>query len=396
MSNLKSQISNLKTLASFYLITIIALFFYSFTQVDLNLTLSRWSVWQVIEKFFQHIGYFNRPLSTSFFIAIIASLFIFYMIFLFLSYKNKISEKQVWYLIILTAVILLFSYNAFSYDLFNYIFDAKIITYYRQNPYLHRALDFPADPMLSFMRWTHRFYPYGPVWLVLTVPLSFVGFNHFLPTFFLFKFLGVLSFLGTAFFIGRILRKISPEDKIFGLILFAFNPLVIIEGLVSAHNDMPMMFFAILSLYLFLERKHFYSFVSLLLSIGIKFATAFIIPVYVYLLFKRRQKEINWNKIFISIILLMIVPIIIATIRTNFQPWYLLYVLSFTAFIKKSFYVIIPVIVLSFFSLLEYVPFLYLGNWNPPVPFILNLIMVISIIVSIVLIIGWRFRQKYA
>ena len=41
-----------------YLLTIVGLFFYSFTQVDLNLTLSEWSVWQVIQKYFQHIGYF--------------------------------------------------------------------------------------------------------------------------------------------------------------------------------------------------------------------------------------------------------------------------------------------------------------------------------------------------
>src|SRR4030042_3801668 len=169
-----------------YLATIVALFLYSFTQVDLNLTLSRWSIWQVIEKSFQHIGYFNRPLSTVFFIMIIVLLFIFYGLFLFLSYRNKISVREMWYLVILTAVILSFSYNAFSYDLFNYIFDAKIVTYYHQNPYLYKALDFPGDPMLTFMHWTHRTYPYGPSWLLLTVPLSFLGFNFFLPTFFLF------------------------------------------------------------------------------------------------------------------------------------------------------------------------------------------------------------------
>src|SRR3989344_1318451 len=117
MSNLKSQISNLKLLSTTYILIIIALFLYSFTQVDLNLTLSQFSLWQIAQKFFQHIGYFNRPLSTSFYIMIVLLLFGFYTFFLYLASKNKISKKQVWSLTIISTVILSFSYNAFSYEL---------------------------------------------------------------------------------------------------------------------------------------------------------------------------------------------------------------------------------------------------------------------------------------
>lgn len=373
-----------KILSFFYLITIIGLFFYSFTQVDLSLTLSRWSVWQVFEKSFQHIGYFNRPLSTAFFIAILVLLFIFYLSFLLFSGKNKVSGKQIWVLVIVTAVILSFSYNAFSYDLFNYMFDAKIVTHYHQNPYAFRALDFPGDPMLSFMHWTHRFYPYGPVWLILTVPLSFLGFNFFLPTLFLFKFLASLSYLGIAIFLTKILRKISPKDEIFGLVFFALNPLIIIEGLVSAHNEMPMMFLAMLSLFLFLNKKYFPSLVLIILSVGVKFATAFMLPVYVFAYFlSRTNKKININLVFSLTVFLMVIPVIIGSIRTNFQPWYLLSVLPFAALIGKKHYVFIPVIIMSFFALLEYIPFLFRGDWNPPGPAILFWLTLTGIIISI-------------
>lgn len=373
-----------KILSFFYLVTIIGLFLYSFTQVDLNLTLSRWSVWQIFEKFFQHIGYFNRPLSTALFIAISVLLFVFYISFLLLSSKNKVSRKQIWVLVIATAVILSFSYNAFSYDLFNYIFDAKIVTYYHQNPYAYRALDFLGDPMLSFMHWTHRFYPYGPVWLILTVPLSFLGFNFFLPTLFLFKFLSSLSYLGIAIFITKIIRKISPKDEIFGLVFFALNPLVIVEGLVSAHNEMPMMFLAMLSLFLFLNKKYLRSLALLLLSVGVKFATAFMLPVYVfaYFLFKT-NKKVSIDLVLFLITLLMIIPVVIGSVRTNFQPWYLLSVLPFAALIGKKYYVFIPAIVMSFFALSEYIPFLSRGDWNPPVPAILFWLTFTGIIISL-------------
>lgn len=386
--------SKIKLLGTFYILTIIFLFLYSFTQVDLNLTLSQFSLWQIAQKFFQQIGYFNRPLSTSFFIIIVLLLFGFYTFFLSLASRNKISKKQVWSLTIISTIILSFSYNAFSYDLFNYMFDAKIITRYAQNPYLHKALDFQSDPMLNFMRWTHRTYPYGPSWLILTVPLSFIGFNFFLPTFFLFKFLSSLSFLGTAYFTAKILKKISPKNELFGLSLFVFNPLIIIEGLVSSHNDLSMIFFATLSLYLLIEKKYFVSFLSLFFSIGIKFATVLLLPIFLYPLLKRKKNQINWTKVFNYSPILMAIPLILVVIRTNFQPWYLLYIVSFAPFLKDRYYALTVSTVFPFFAFLEYVPFLYKGDWNPPVPNILFLLTAMGAFLSIIIIIWKPFILK--
>jgi hypothetical protein len=109
-----------------FLGVIVALFFYSFTQVDLSLTLSQASFLQTIQRSFQQIGYFNRPLSTIVFVIILALLFAYYIYFLRLALERRITKKDVFLISTLTALILSFSYNAFSYDLFNYIFDAKI------------------------------------------------------------------------------------------------------------------------------------------------------------------------------------------------------------------------------------------------------------------------------
>ena len=374
--------------------SVVGLFFYSFTQVDLNLTLSEWSVWQVIQKYFQHIGYFQRPLSSFLFVGIALSLFFFYLMILRRVHEKKIDKQTIWFLTITATLILTFSYNAFSYDLFNYMFDAKIITYYNQNPYVHKALDFPGDPMLSFMHWTHRLYPYGPTWLGLTVPLS-IGIKFFLPTFFLFKILMSLSFLGTVFFIGKILQKLSSKDELFGVAFFALNPLVIVESLVSAHNDIVMMFFAIWALYLLMSKKYVRSIILFILSIGVKFATAFLVPVFLLIyFFKKRNKRLNWEILFSAIAILMVVPVVLATIRTSFQPWYLLNLLPFVALVSKKSYFFIPSIILSLFSLLQYLPFLYLGNWDMPVPVILLWLTISSIFLSIVISLGYGFLKK--
>lgn len=209
-----------KLTAAGWLISATILFLYSFTQVDLGLTLTKASIWQGIQKSFQYIGYFDRGLSAFFFVAIILLLFAMYFLTLQVVRKGVLERRQVWAIIISVGVILFLAYNAFSYDLFNYIFDAKIVTVYHQNPYTHTALDFPQDKMLGFMHWTHRTYPYGPAWLAISLPLSFAGMNHFLPTLYLFKLLALLAYLGTVFYIEKILKKIGIKDALFGLVFF--------------------------------------------------------------------------------------------------------------------------------------------------------------------------------
>lgn len=350
-----------------FVLVIIALFLYSFTQVDLSLTLSRASLYQTIEKTFQHIGYFNRPLSTLLFVVIISAMFSYYIYFLRQAIKKKVNIKQIWILIIATAGILAFSYNAFSYDFFNYIFYTKIITYYHQNPYLATTLDFPGDPMLSFMHWTHNTYPYGPFWLVLTVPLGLIGHNILLATFFLFKFLVSGFYLGSSYLVWKINKKILPGREDFNLILFALNPLVIIESLVSGHNDIAMIFFALLGLYLYFVRKKILAIIAIIISSQIKIPTiALIAPIILsFIPMKRRldNEKFVWVSIFVSLAAFFYV-----LTKLEIQPWYFLWILPLIALLKPNKYIVSLTVGLSLGLLLRYTPFLYSGNWNGIAP----------------------------
>ena len=378
-----------------YVLTLIALFLYSYTQIDLSLTFSRIEVLRNLVKSFQYIGYFNRPLSTFIYILLLLLLSNLYLGFLTLAYTRQISKKTIWKLIIAGAVILAFSYNAFSYDLFNYMFDAKIITHYHQNPYLFKALDFPGDSMLSFMHWTHRTYPYGPVWLALTVPLSFIGFNLFIPTFVLFKLLAAASFLGTAYYIGKILEKITPQHASLGIIFFALNPLVLIESLVSGHIDIVMLFFVIWSLYKIINKKYLSALILLAISIGIKFTTAVLLPVFILItIMQLKNKKINWEILFFTAIILMVIPVIYASRLSNYQPWYLLEVIVFASLLPHKYFVFLPTAIISLFALLTYAPFLYLGNWNPPVPQFLSNLYSLSYSISLFGVVSYYLYKR--
>src|SRR3989344_7986002 len=107
-----------KIVVSFWFLVVCSLFFYSFTQVDLGLTLNQTSLIQYFQKSFQYIGYFNRPLSSALVCAVYILMFSLYIWTLSLVWKKKIKTRVIWIITIMTSVILLFSYNAFSYDIF--------------------------------------------------------------------------------------------------------------------------------------------------------------------------------------------------------------------------------------------------------------------------------------
>jgi hypothetical protein len=376
---------NLTLLSIAYIIVIFLLFLYSYTQVDLSLTLSQISIYQVVEKLFQHIGYFQRPISTYVYVSIVFLLFIFYGIFLHISRKDALPTKYLWRMLIAITIILSFSYNAFSYDLFNYIFDAKIVTHYHQNPYLYKALDFPKDPMLSFMHSTHRVFPYGPIWLILTIPLSFVGGNIFLITFYLFKLLSGAAYIGIAYFIKKILLALKVKNSSFGIIFFALNPLTIIEGIVSGHNDIIMTFFAISALYFLLRKKYILSFFLLLLSIGIKYGSLLLLPIFFLSTF---VKKITVQTILVASFFLMILSVIFISFafgqnkNSEIQPWYWLNVLPFAGLIPEQNILTFLIYFLSLGMLTIYIPFLFNGTWPMDIVLLKIYILVISLIVG--------------
>lgn len=379
-----------------YTFSIIGLFFYSFTQVDLGLALTRFPQLFSIQRSFQQIGYFNRPLSSLLYVLILILLFTSYLLLLSLIRNNKINRKQFWKLIILTTALLTFSYNAFSHDLFNYIFDAKIFTLYGENPYMHKALDFPGDPMLSFMRWTHRTYPYGPVWLVVTIPLSYLGFQIFILTFFLFKILTSISYVASVYLVWKIAGKIDSKYALLSAGFFAFNPLILVEGLVSSHLDIFMVFMALISLYFIIHKRYLLTLVFLALSIGIKFATVFLLPVFLAVLVLQYMKEkVPWNTVFLASLTCLGLSVLAASQKSgNFQPWYLLVLLPFSALLVRNKYIFWATSVMSFGTLFTYVPYLYLGHWDKPVPDLLNKLYIIVAIILISIVFFGLFRNS--
>lgn len=365
----------------------ILLFLYSFTQVDLSLTLSKESLVRTMQTSFQYVGWYLRDLSSYLYIGLITLMTFLFVITVSRVAVYKVTQKTITLSILVIAIILTLSYSAFSYDIFNYIFDAKIITHYQLNPYLNKALDFPNDPMLSFMRSTHRVYPYGPSWLLVTVPFSYIGMNIFIVTFFLFKALSTFSYIATCYLLYVTAKKLGIKNPLLAVSLFAFNPLVLIEGLVSAHNEIVMMAIVMLAFYLLISKQKTRSLIAFVFSIGIKYTTVFLAPIFIASIFTKKYLE---KERLLPISLFLMTLAVIATSvasgqnkNPEFQPWYLLSLAPFVSLyenrLARSTYIAISITVL-----MSYVPFLWSGEWPIDIVMIKNTLIVVGLAIGVI------------
>jgi len=366
-----------------YGILALALLLYSFTQIDLGMTLTQASIWQGIQKQFQYVGYFNRSLSTVLFISILSAYFLAYIGVLWGIQKRKISSKTMWLAIIVTAGILVFSYPAFSYDFFNYLFTAKTVLVYHKNPYLVIPLQFAGvDPWLSFMHWTHLPSAYTPLWILVTLPPFFFGFGYFLLLLWGLKAVMVGAYIFTIIGIGKILEKVDREYMYIGMASFAFNPLIIIESLVSSHNDIVMMALAVWAIVFFQQKKRWISWILLSLSIGMKLMTIFLIPSFMT----------GWKRN--TMLIFMSIGFMAVLFQREVLSWYWVWIVPFISLVPRKWNVCIISYGVSIGLLLRYAPFLYYGNWDPPVGEIKMWVMWVPIAIALVISIVMEVKDR--
>lgn len=372
--------------AVIYAIILLILTVYSFSQIDLNLTLSSNSTYQSFQKILIYLGYYNRPLSVLIFFTLVLLLGIFYVYFL----KNVRNENKnrtaASGIIISSVLILFFAYPAFSHDIFNYMFDARIITLYHANPYLHSALNYPDDLWIRFMHWTHRTYPYGPVWLLVTVPFSFLGFGKFVLTLLNYKLMFLIFHLGNILLIGHILKKTSPKSRIFGTVFYALNPLIIIESLVSPHNEVIMLFFLLSAFYFGYVKKNIWlwSF-FIILSAGIKFTTVIIFPVYFLNFILKKWKTGLFP--FVLSALIYIPVLLLETLSREPYPWYFIPLIGITALFTEIFEIRVIILALSLGTLFRYGPYLYRGDYNYPVSLQQEVLLLVPLVIALLYLI---------
>lgn len=368
-----------KIFTTIYFISLCLLVLLSYTFIDPQIIYMKF----LSEWFFVS----DKNIKVLLLIGLFCWMYIQYILLIYIVNKNKLSKKNLILLVGGTVSILLFSYSAMlSYDIYNYIATSKILFLYKENPYIVMPIHVLNEPLLSFMHASNKVALYGPMWIITSgIPLLF-GLNNFILTIVSFKVFNIICYLLTLFLIYKFTKNY------YSVVFFAFNPLIIVEMLVSSHNDIVMIFLALLSFYLLQNKKIILSTVVLFLSILVKYATIFLIPVFIYVFYLMyKKKTIQWNTIYLYSAIFMVIPLLFAPIREEIYPWYFSWILVFVAIFSKKYFIHLLCISISFSLLLRYIPFLITGTHFEYTPIIK---IVITFIIPLFFTLFYIFTNK--
>ena len=405
MYNIGEMLPLEKGLLTFNAIVYLIVAVFSYAYVDLNLTISQNPLFLKFVQSMQQLGYYNRPTATMIYTLLIILLFSLFIFNLWLFHKSKVGAKYLALSTIANTFILIFAYPFLSSDLFNYLFDAKIILTYHASPYTHRPLDFPNDDWIRFMRWIHRYSPYGPFWLGFSLIPAALGFGKFILNFLAFKiFIGIFHLVNT-YLIFKILKKINPQKILLGTAFYALNPLFLIEGVANAHNDVVLATFILASIYFFVYKKAGLSYVALFAGTFVKYIPILNLPWLLSSTFIPKVTSHKWlilmNLVTMSIFTYLFssfritVPFVASgATQVQFQPWYLFWTLPLVALIPET-TLIIASILIAIGATLRYFPYLYYGVWSQPGTLtFMQTVTVVPIILASIIFLAKIFRAK--
>lgn len=146
---------------------------------------------------------------------------------------------------------LLFMFPVGAADLFDQIFRGRILGHYGANPFFATPNDFPDDPLRAWVgNWANTGSPYGPAWELPAAAMSRLAGDDLWTNLLAFKGLVIGAYVVAALCLWGTLRRLRPDWAARGLLLFAWNPLILFETAGNGHNDMVMIAWLLAALYL--------------------------------------------------------------------------------------------------------------------------------------------------
>src|SRR5262249_29288031 len=159
-------------------------------------------------------------------------------------------------------------YPPTAMDMLHYQAMGRILWVYHANPLITPQGAFPYPIGLS---WAELPSPYGPLWSLLVAPASILPGGHYLLGLLAFKAMAAVAYLASAYVIYVLVRRAQPGFEAFGVVLFAWNPFVVLRVLGDGHNDLWMMLCVLVALERAERRAWTASLVAMTLGVLLKF-----------------------------------------------------------------------------------------------------------------------------
>jgi hypothetical protein len=155
------------------------------------------------------------------------------------AWRGGIALRTVVLLGIAAQVLVVLIPVVFSRDVYSYIAYGRIAGLHGANPYVRTPIEFPADPILSFVghTWVDTPAVYGPLFTELSSVLT-RAVRSIPALVAMFRAIAVAASLGTVAVIAWTVRRERPERAAFAVAVFALNPVVLFQSVGGGHNDL--------------------------------------------------------------------------------------------------------------------------------------------------------------
>jgi len=165
-----------------------------------------------------------------------------------------------------------------SHDVFDYLFRGRMLVELGGNPLTDMPSQFAAAPFYKYVAWHSHVDTYGPIWeyasgsvaglmrmgLLATgrwgsglpsCPMSVASCEMLLAYVVGYRLLAIVLAGGCGWLIYTLVRRARPAQAHTALLIWLWNPLLLIASAVGAHNDLVMLALLLLVFWAF-QRQH--------------------------------------------------------------------------------------------------------------------------------------------
>ncbi len=181
---------------------------------------------------------------------------------------GSISWRFIWRSTLLIGCLYMLIPVVTSPDLFSYIAYARMGVLHNLNPLTTIPTVIHNDPVYGYVFWVDQPSAYGPTWAVITSALQWLlavfGNTYIMPMVIALRVTGLVMHLISTRLVWLITGQLqqlnrqpalATRKRIRATLAFAWNPLLLFEACVNAHNDAVLLVFVLLMIWVLANDK---------------------------------------------------------------------------------------------------------------------------------------------
>lgn len=168
------------------------------------------------------------------------------------SARHRQTRIILWTGATLVGLVFVFIPAMLSHDIIVYASYSRLLAIYHANPYFVPLRTFPHDPYVPLNYWAGAVSAYGPLWMGVCWLVGLMVGPQVAAYVLAFRLFALAVHLLNTWLVARTLRTSGASQRTItlGTLLYAWNPLVLLESAFGGHNDVFMLTFILLGIYL--------------------------------------------------------------------------------------------------------------------------------------------------